>query len=226
MAVDNLSYIERQLRNMYPSEGPDGSDRATLDIVRTEVDQRFEYLASSVRILSRSGSGADPLHVMKHPIYLYLLARVIYERQLQDEYRLKDRLYCLNKALHGCSIYFKVTMPKVFFLNYATQVVLGNSTYGENLVVYQGVTVGGYRDKIPTLGSNVVLMPNCTISGTTVLGNNVVVSAGVACINQIVPDNTIVFGSRSRKSEISLHSLKDRSYVDYYIDSNLGKSRP
>jgi len=217
--VDNLSYIAHQLRNMYPSAGPDDSDRALLDRVRTEVDQRFEHLASRVTILARGGSSPDPLHVMKHPIYLYLLARVIHERKLPDEYRLKDRLYCLNKALHGCSIYFKVAMPKVFFLNYATQVVLGDCTYGENLVVYQGVTVGGYRDKIPTVGSNVVLMPNSTISGTTRLGNNVVVSTGVTCINQVVPDNTIVFGSPSRKSEISLHALKDRSYLEYFIDT-------
>jgi serine O-acetyltransferase len=219
--VDNLSYIAHQLRSMYPSDGPAESDRALLDLVQAEADQRFEYLAKRVTILARAGSSPDPLHVMKHPIYLYLLARVIHERKLQDEYRLKDRLYCLNKALHGCSIYFKVAMPKVFFLNYATQIVLGDCTYGENLVVYQGVTVGGYRDKIPTLGSNIVLMPNSTISGTTRLGNNVVVSTGVTCINQVIPDNTIVFSSQSRQSEISLHSLKDGSYLEYFIDSGL-----
>jgi serine O-acetyltransferase len=217
--VDNLSYITHQLRNIYPSEGPDGSDRAMLDLVRAEADQRFDHLVSRVKILARTGCSPDPLHVMKHPIYLYLLTRVIHERQLQDEYRLKDRLYCLNKALHGCSIYFKVAMPKVFFLNYATQVVLGECTYGENLVVYQGVTVGGYRDKIPSLGSNVVLMPNSTVSGTARLGNNVVLSTGVTCINQVIPDNTIVFGGRNRKSEISLRPLKDGSYVEYFIDT-------
>lgn len=202
---------------MFPSPGPEATDGVLLHLVKEEADGRFEHLASRVRLLARTGVSPDPLHVMKHPIYLYLLARVLFERQVADEYRLKDRLYCLCKALCGCSIYFKVEMPKVFFLNYATQIVLGDCVYGENLVVYQGVTVGGYREKVPQLGSNIVLMPNCVISGATRLGNNIVVSAGVTCINQIVPDNTIVFSRPDRQSEVVYHPLSDTSYIDYFL---------
>lgn len=215
--MDYINYIDHQLRNLYPSQGAEGSDAALLKSAKTEADRRFEHLASRVKVLARTGTSPDPLHVMKHPIYIYLLARVIFEENMVDNYRIKDRLYCLNKALNGCSIYFKIKMPDVFFLNYATQVVLGDCIYGENLVVYQGVTVGGYRDKVPVLGANVVLMPNCVISGSTHLGNNVVVSAGVTCINQIVPDNTIVFSGSDRKSEVNLHALNNTAYVDYFI---------
>lgn len=213
----HINYIEQQLRGMFPPERADGSDTALLHLAEAQADRRFEYLAQRVRQLERTGTSPDPLHVMKHPIYLYLLARVIFEENLVDDHRLKDRLYCLNKALNGCSIYYKIKMPDVFFLNYATQVVLGDCTYGENLVVYQGVTVGGYRDKVPVLGANVVLMPNCIISGSTRLGDNVVISAGVICINQIVPDNTIVFTGPDRKSEITLRALKNTIYADYFI---------
>jgi serine acetyltransferase len=215
--VDHISYIDHQLRHLYPSPGGDGSDLELLARVREEADARFGYLASRVRLLARTGTAPDPLHVMKHPIYLYLLARVLFERDLADAHRLKDRLYGLNKALNGCSIYFRIRMPRVFFLNYATQVVLGDCGYGENLVVYQGVTVGGYRDKVPTLSDNVVLMPNCVVSGSTRIGNNVVVSAGVACVNQDIPDNTVVFGSADRRSEVSLHPLRHSDYIDYFI---------
>jgi serine O-acetyltransferase len=215
--LNNISYILRQLHNIVPADCSEESDAAILYSVMEEVDQRYEYLVSRVRILRRSGTAPDPLHVMKHPIYLYLLARVIFERNVKDDSRLKDRLYCLNKALHGCSLYFKVKMPAVFFLNYATQIVLGDCIYGENLVVYQGVTVGAYREKSPILGNNIVLMPNSIVSGATVLGNNIVVSAGVAVINQVVPDNTIVFGAAVRNSELAFHPLKDLSYVDYFL---------
>jgi serine acetyltransferase len=201
---------------MLPANYPEESDAAILDSVKDEVDRRYQYLVSRVRILRRTGLEPDPFHVMKHPIYLYLLARVIFERNLRDDYRLKDRLYCLNKALHGCSLYFKIKLPAVFFLSYATQVVLANCTYGENLVVLQGVTVGAHREKIPTLGSNIVLMPNSIISGKTILGNNVVVSAGVVVVNQVVPDNTIVFNGGGGK--LTFHPLKDLSYVDDFIE--------
>ncbi|HEB86991.1 MAG TPA: hypothetical protein ENI68_08265 [Gammaproteobacteria bacterium] len=217
--MNNINYIERQLHNMYPSDGHAGSDTDILNLVRDEVNQRFEYLASRVKMLARTGCSADSLHVMKSPIYLYLLARVIFERGMEDDSRIKDRIYCLNKSLNGCSIYYKIKMPDVFFLNYATAVVLGDCIYGENLVVYQGVTVGGYRDKVPIVGTSVILMPNCIVTGSTRLGNNVVVSAGVVCVNQIIPDNTIVFSSKNRESEMSMHPLSNSNlYIDYFIN--------
>lgn len=214
--MDNLTYIARQLSNICPGDCPVESDIAALRLVAEEVDARFEYLASRATVLMRTGSQPDPWHIMKHPIYLYLLSRVLFERNVADDYRLKDRLHSLNKALHGCSLFYKVKLPRVFFLNYATQIVLGDCVYGENLVVYQGVTVGGYRDKNPVLGNNIVLMPNAIISGSTHLGNNVVVSAGVAVINKNVPDNTLVFRG-SGSGELVFHPLKDNSYVEYFV---------
>ena len=169
-------------------------------------------------MLTRSGNQPDAWHIMKHPIYIYILARVLYEKNVSDDFRVKDRLNSLNMALHSCSIYYKVALPRVFFLNYATQVVLGDCTYGENLVVYQGVTVGGYRNKVPVLGQNVVLMPNSVIAGATTLGNNVVVSAGVAVINKIVPDDTIVFAG-GPNGELIYHPLKNNQYIDYFVST-------
>ena len=201
---------------MYPGDCPVEADIATMQSVVTEVDARFEYLVSRVNILKRTGTSPDPWHVMKHPIYLYLLARVLFERDVADEYRIKDRLYCLNKALHGCSLFYRVKLPMVFFLNYATQIVLGDCVYGENLVIYQGVTVGGYRYKNPVFGNNIVLMPNCVISGSTSIGDNVVVSAGVVVINKKVPDNTLVFGGGSN-GELIYHPLKSNPYIEYFV---------
>lgn len=217
IAVDTIKYIARQLANICPGDCTMETDWQTLQSVEARADARFEHLANRARILQRTGTRPDPWHVMKHPIYLYLLSRVLHESGATDEFRIKDRLYCLNKALHGCSLFYKVRLPSVFFLNYATQIVLGDCIYGENLVVYQGVTVGGYRDKNPVLGSNIVLMPNAVISGDTRLGNNVVVSAGVVVINKQVPDNTLVFRGRDGIDELIYHPLKNNSYIDYFL---------
>ncbi len=211
-------YIAKQLSSMYPGDCPVETDIATMQSVATEVDARFEYLVSRVNILKRTGTSPDPWHVMKHPIYLYLLSRVLFEKKVADEYRIKDRLYCLNKALHGCSLFYRVKLPAVFFLNYATQIVLSDCVYGENLVIYQGVTVGCYRDKCPALGNNIVLMPNCVISGSSSIGNNVVVSAGVVVINKTVPDNTLVFGGGSN-GDLIYHPLKSKPYIEYFVSA-------
>lgn len=221
--MDYIHYINYQLHNLYPSSDFSKElDSQLLHNVKSEADERFEYLAKRVSILSRTGSDPDPCHIMKSPLYLYILARVLYEKNFEDQFNLKNRLYCLNKTLNGCSIYFKISLPKVFFINYASGVVLGDCSYGENLVVYQGVTVGGYRDKVPVLGDNVVLMPNAIVSGSTHLGNNVIVSSGVAVINKIIPDNTIVFNSANRESEIYMHRITSSSYIDYFINPVAG----
>ena len=221
--MDSIVYIARQLSNICPSDSPIEADIAVMRAVASEVDARFEFLASRVKVLVRTGTRADPWHVMKHPIYLYLLSRALFESGMEDDSRIKDRLYCLNKALHGCSLFYKVRLPKVFFLNYATQIVMGDCVYGENLVVYQGVTVGGYREKNPVLGNNIVLMPNCIISGSTILGNNVVVSAGVVVINRTVPDNTLVFGGGKEKGGLVFHPLESNPYIDYFVSAINGR---
>ena len=236
--MDYLDYIARQLSSMFPSYTPgfrkdvtntdyrylteieSNNDLDLLRAVSKEAEERFSYLASRVKQISRTGTKPDPLHVMKYPIYLYLLSRVLFERQYDDPTRLKDRLYSFNKAVCGCSIYYKISMPKVFFLTYATGVVLGDCVYGENLVVYQGCTIGGYRDKTPVLGNNVILMPNCVVSGSSQIGNNVVISAGVACVNSVIPDNHVVFSTNRFNSPVYSRPITENEYIDYFIEKS------
>ena len=113
--MDSIVYIARQLSNICPADSPVEADIAAMRAIAPEVDARFEFLVSRVKVLARTGKRADPWHVMKHPIYLYLLSRALFESGMEDDSRIKDRLYCLNKALHGCSLFYKVRLPKVFF---------------------------------------------------------------------------------------------------------------
>ena len=195
-------------------------DLDLLSLAKPEADERFDFLVRRAKILSRTGQAPDPLHVMKAPIYLYILSRVIYENQFYDEFNLKTRLYCFNKALNGCSLYYKVALPSVFFLNYSSGVVLGDCKYGENLVIYQGVTVGGYGGKMPSIGSNVILMPNVIVSGETIIGDNVVVSAGTVCINKNIPDNCIVYQQNKVDSNIEIHQMSDMKYINFYLNDD------
>jgi len=111
-------------------------------------------------------------------------------------------------------------MPKVFFLNYAIAVVLGDCVYGENLVVYQGCTIGSYRDKTPVLGNNVILMPNVVVTGSSRIGNNAVISAGVACVNSVIPDNHIVFSTNKFNCPLYSRPIAENNYIDYFIEKS------
>jgi serine O-acetyltransferase len=196
--VDLTQYIVQQLQNILPHPESRETDQVLLNKFIPPASERFKKCARNIKSFAAMPE-PDPWHIQKYPIFLYYLARSIHEAGIDDAHRIKDRLYCLNKALHGCSLFYRVALPSVFCVSYASGVVLGNCVYGDNLLAYQGVTVGGYQDKAPVLGKNVVLMPNAVISGETILGNNVVVSAGVRVINTQIPDNSVVFESATKQ---------------------------
>lgn len=70
---------------------------------------------------------------------------------------------------------------------------------GENLSVYQGVTIGrnpksGDSIHIPTIGSNVCIYTNAVVAGNITIGDNVKIGAG-AVVMKDVPSNSVVLGN-------------------------------
>ena len=178
--------------------------------IESSIEQYYACVKNNT-FLTRS-----PINLFDVRVYSIFL--IIVAKTISIEYkssRLADRIYLLNRYLHGCDIYHKVTMPKEFFLNYAGGIVLVNTTYGNKLVVYQGVTVGATHGKIPVIGDYVLIMPNCLISGDSHIGSNVTISAGVKIINQDVPSNSLVFQHGNGRDLV----FKDnkRSYLDTYF---------
>ena len=93
--------------------------------------------------------------------------------------------------------------------------VLGRAKYGEHLFIYQGVTIGGNRNKngltFPELKDNVLLYTDSKIIGNCHIGTNVVVSAGTIIINEDIPDNCIVSGKSPEL--MLLHKSEDEMKV-------------
>lgn len=131
-------------------------------------------------------------------IFLYRIAHAVYKRT-NGKAKEADQLYYLNKIMHANDWFYAVNLPTHFLCEHPLGSVLGRAEYGDYLFVYQGTTVGGNRSSgklyYPTLGENVILFANATVLGNTQIGNNVIVSAGTYLINEVIPDNSIVFGS-------------------------------
>ena len=131
-------------------------------------------------------------------IFLYRLAHQIYIDNRGDIPKEADQIYYLNKAMHANDWFYAIDLPTHFMCEHPLGSVLGRADYGDYLFVYQGTTIGGNRKKgdlsYPVLGNNVILYANSTILGDSHIGNNVVVSSGTYIINEIIPDNCIVFG--------------------------------
>lgn len=107
-----------------------------------------------------------------------------------------------SRFLTGIEIHPGARIGQRFFIDHGMGVVIGETTIiGDNVLIYQGVTLGGTGKekgkRHPTLGDDIVVGTGAKILGNITIGNNVKIGAGsVVIIN--VPDNSTAVGVPAR----------------------------
>lgn len=143
------------------------------------------------------GGVINPYNSVQWCLFLYRLSRYLYVNRENDTI-LADVVFYLNKIMNAVNWNYKAELPIHFSCEHPLGSVLGRADYGDYLFIYQGVTVGGNRNKgkleFPTLGNNVILYTDSKVIGGSHIGNNVVVAANTYIFNIDVPDNCIVSG--------------------------------
>ncbi|MBM4446781.1 MAG: serine O-acetyltransferase [Chloroflexi bacterium] len=112
----------------------------------------------------------------------------------------------LGRFFTGIEIHPGAKIGEGFFIDHGMGVVIGEtSEIGDNVAVYQGVTLGGTsllkKKRHPTLGNNVVVGAGSKLIGAITIGDNVKVGAGSVVITS-VPANATVVGVPGRVVEI------------------------
>lgn len=82
-------------------------------------------------------------------------------------------------------------------MDHATGVVIGETAViGDDVVVYQGVTLGGVSfsrgKRHPTVGNNVVIGANATVLGDIKIGDRVRIGAGSVVLKDVPNGCTVV----------------------------------
>lgn len=183
-------YVAKLLANNFPDQCADHYLEQLNPLTLPALDLYYKCVAHNNFLAYIPFNYLD---VRVFPLFLYFLSRLA--RHAACSGRLADRLYYLNRIIHGINIYHTVNLPAEFFLAYASHCILPNTTYGNRFVLYHGVSIGSADHQLPTFGNNVILMPNSIVSGSSSIGDNVVVAAGVKVINQSTPDGVIVYQS-------------------------------
>ena len=138
-------------------------------------------------------------HTGLHAVSYY---RMSHELWLQGR---KEEARAINYYAHhltGCDIHPGATIGRTFCVDHATGVVIGETAViGENVSVYQGVTLGGVSTakgkRHPTIGNHVVVGCNASVLGDITIGNNVRIGAGAVVLKD-VPDGCTVVGVPGR----------------------------
>jgi serine O-acetyltransferase len=107
-----------------------------------------------------------------------------------------------SRFFTGIEIHPGVKIGKGFFIDHGMGVVIGEtSEIGDNVTLYQGVTLGGTGKekgkRHPTIGNNVVISAGAKVLGSIEIGNDVIIGAGAVVVKS-VPDRCTVVGVPGR----------------------------
>lgn len=121
---------------------------------------------------------AHRLYVKKH----YFLARWISQRAVRKT---------------GIEIHPGAEIGDGFFIDHGNGVIIGETAIiGNNVTLYQGVTLGGtgkeHGKRHPTVGDNVMISAGAKVLGSFTIGENSKIGAGSVVLNEVPPNSTVV----------------------------------
>ena len=123
---------------------------------------------------------------------LYLKGKFLRARLISQRVRKKT----------GIEIHPGAVIGEGLFIDHGMGVVIGETTQiGDNVTLYQGVTLGGTgKDtgkRHPTIGNNVTIGSGARVLGPFRVGDNSKIGAGAVVLKE-VPDNCTVVGNPGR----------------------------
>jgi serine O-acetyltransferase len=103
----------------------------------------------------------------------------------------------VTRFLTGIEIHPGATIGRRFFIDHGMGVVVGETTViGDDVTLYQGVTLGGtgkeHGKRHPTLENCVVVGVGATVLGNIVIGHGSMVGGGAVVIDNVPPQCTVV----------------------------------
>jgi serine O-acetyltransferase len=134
-----------------------------------------------------------------HAILLHRFAHRLYQANLPIVPRFISQI---SRFLTGIEIHPGAKIGRRFFIDHGTGVVIGETTeIGDDVLIYQGVTLGGTGNeqgkRHPTVGNNVVIGSGAKVLGSILIGNHVKIGAGSVVVHP-VPDYSTVVGIPGR----------------------------
>ena len=177
---------------------PDGDEVQPADLAPTVAGAlaRLEHCFSHVNnkyFFDGSSAVFDHLHGDQYAMWLYLLANELFKRG--GPAAACKKLFLLNKALHGCDVFYEVELPSVFLLVHPLGTVLGRGRYADFLIAYQRVGVGSNHDTYPTLGRHLTLHPGSAVLGNATVGDNCSIATESLLLDRDLPPNSVYIGN-------------------------------
>ena len=129
-----------------------------------------------------------------HAVFIHRISHRLWRWRLFFLARLFSHL---GRFLTGIEIHPGVRAGKGLFIDHGMGVVIGETTeIGENVTLYQGVTLGGVslkkEKRHPTLRDNVVVGAGAKVLGPFEVGENSRIGSNSVVVKEVPPNSTVV----------------------------------
>ncbi|MBQ3922154.1 MAG: serine acetyltransferase, partial [Spirochaetales bacterium] len=149
-----------------------------------------------------------------YAITVHRIANILYNKGIELIPRIMSEY---SHSLTGIDIHPGAKIGRHFFIDHGTGVVIGETTViGDNVTLYQGVTLGGKsfprdeqgniirgKKRHPTIEDGVTIYAGATIlGGDTVIGRNSVIGGNVWIVSSIPPNSKVTLPENQTKMNI------------------------
>jgi len=165
-----------------------------------DVEAIFQHFAADVTTAFRKDPAADSVITVltAYPgiqaVLIYRVAHFLWKVGLPFVPR-----YLSNIAaqITGIDIHPGAEIGSDFFIDHGKGVVIGETTIiGDNVTIYQGVTLGGVsierKKRHPTIGNNVVIGAGAKVLGPIKINDNVKIGANSVVVKDVPSDSVVV----------------------------------
>jgi serine O-acetyltransferase len=151
-----------------------------------------------------------------HALLIYRLAHWVWQRKLTTLARFVSHV---GRFLTGIEIHPGAKIGRRFFIDHGMGVVIGEtSEIGDDVTIYQGVTLGGTSTepikRHPTIEDSVTIFSGAAVLGPVTVGRHSRVGAGSVLVTSVPQHSTVVgIPGRVVKSE-ARHTAAGKAIID------------
>jgi serine O-acetyltransferase len=129
-----------------------------------------------------------------HAIWAHRLAHALFKRKLFFLARVVSQI---SRFFTGIEIHPGAKIGRRFFIDHGMGVVIGETCeIGDNVTVFQGVTLGGTGKekgkRHPTIKDNALIATGAKVLGSITIGENSKIGAGSVVLKEVPPNSTVV----------------------------------
>lgn len=159
------------------------------DIIKKDIDAVFNRDPAATSLLDIIFS-----YPGFHAILCHRFIHILWEKRVPFIPRLLSHI-C--RFFTGIEIHPGVKIGEGFFIDHGMGVVIGETTeIGDNVIIFQGVTLGGTGKergkRHPTVGNSVVIGAGAKVLGAITIGDNVKIGANSVVLKSVSKNSTVV----------------------------------